>query len=119
MFEVLAGKKYHSRNRLGLIILDSNLEIGLKEFLVNNKEYYSDGDISKLFTKRHLVIAEIKKHISINDDYWKKSSHYNNLRNKLIHERATVDITDYQLADFSEVVEHILSKLFGFDFSRI
>ncbi len=118
MFEVLAGKKYHSRNRLGLIILDSNLEIALKEFLVNSNQYYSDDKISKLFSKRHLVIEEIKKHITIDDGYWKKTSYYNNLRNKLIHERATVDITDYQLADFAEVVEHILGQLFGFDFSR-
>lgn len=118
MFEVLLGKPYESRNRLGLIILDSNLEIGMKEFLVNGSNYYSDEAIGKLFKQRHLVVAEVKKSIQIEDALWQKTSHYNNLRNKLIHERATVQITDTQLVDYQSVVESILAKLFSLNFSR-
>ncbi|MEP1327108.1 ATP-binding protein [Pseudophaeobacter sp.] len=119
LFEIVSAKNYESRNRIGLIILDSNLEIGMKEFLVNHpSKFYSDSKISELFKQRHLVVNEVKSHVTVEDVYWEKSRYYNGLRNKLIHERATILITDTQLQDYRHVAEEILSKLFGFDFTR-
>ncbi|WP_414898447.1 ATP-binding protein [Rhodovulum sp. YEN HP10] len=119
LLEVVIGKKYETKNRVGLIILDSNLEIGLKEFLVNHPtEYYSDGRISDLFKWRHKVADEVQR-LGISADLpWEKARYYNGLRNKFIHERATVEITDTQLADYREVVESILSALFDLSFDR-
>ncbi len=116
--DYISRQKLVTKNRIGLTILDSTLEISFKEYLVNDcGTYYSDTDLLKIFAKRHLVIQEIKKYITdISDDDWKKVKHYNDLRNKLIHERATVDINDHQLSDFRLLVERITKKLFNLKF---
>jgi hypothetical protein len=115
---VIVGKqRLETRNRIGLLMLDSTIEIAFKEFLVNDvtSPYYSDKDIQRIFEKRHYVVAEIKKHVlnkDISDDDWKKIKYYYDLRSKLVHERATVDITDSQLSDYRLVAEKILKVLF-------
>jgi len=38
--------------------------------------------------------------------------HYANLRNKLVHERATVDILDEDVQIYWQVVERVVKKLF-------
>lgn len=119
MLEGVLSKRLETKNRIGLILLDSNLEIGLKEFLVQQSgQYYSDGDIRRIFQKRHLVIEEVQKHASLNEDLLSKASYYNSLRNKLIHERATVEVSPSQILDFRDVVEGILSQLYNFNFQR-
>lgn len=81
------------------ILLDSNFEIALKEFIVNRMDLfpphiYNDAKIVALFKARHLVINEVKAHVNLSKTLLGKVWHYYNLRNKLVHERATVGITD-------------------------
>lgn len=115
---IIGKQRLETRNRIGLLMLDSTIEIAFKEFLVNDvtSPYYSDKDIQRIFEKRHLVVAEIKRHVSnkdISEVEWKKIKHYYDLRSKLIHERATVNITDTQLRDYRLVAEKILKVLFN------
>lgn len=110
-------QRIETKNRIALLMLDSTIEIAFKEFLVNDvtSVYYSDKDIARIFEKRHLVTDEIKKHIpktEISDDDWKKIKYYYDLRSKLVHERATVDITDSQLEDHKMITEKVLKVLF-------
>ena len=82
-----------------MILLDSNFEIALKEFIVNRMDLfppniYNDAKIVAPFKARHLVINEVKAHVNLSKTLLGKVSHYYNLRNKLVHERATVGITD-------------------------
>ncbi|GLQ83068.1 hypothetical protein GCM10007881_65910 [Mesorhizobium huakuii] len=42
-----------------------------------------------------------------------KIDHYYMLRNSLIHERATQQITDTQINDYRKVIEKVLNLLFG------
>ena len=39
------------------------------------------------------------------------------MRNKLVHEKATVGVNDAQIEDFREVVESVLKKLFKLKFT--
>ncbi|MCW1955863.1 MAG: hypothetical protein KIH71_008095 [Roseobacter sp.] len=115
---VHSRNKHDTKNRIALILLDSNFEIGLKEYLVNHKErYFTDKQIAELFADRRNVIDKVKELTSFDDSLWRKAAHYYNRRNKLIHERATVDISDRDLLDYRDVVEAILSELFGLDFT--
>lgn len=114
-------KRLETKNRIALILLDSNLEIGLKEFIVHKVEYFrpdkfQDATISNLFGKRHEVINLIKPRIDVLEQDWDKVRHFYELRNKLIHERATVQITDREIADYRAIVESILNKLFELQF---
>lgn len=107
--------KLDQKNRICLILLDSILEIGFKEYLVNeSKTYYSDAQIKNIFSKRHLVHNEIKKSKTrISKRTWPKIVFYYDLRCKLIHERATMNFTDAQIAEFTSLVEYVLKKLFN------
>jgi hypothetical protein len=119
----ISKQKLETKNRISLILLDSTLEIAIKEFLVNDVNvsgvHYTDKQLLDIFSKRHLVEKEIKKYISkkeIKDEEWKKLMHYYDLRCKLVHERATVNITTNQLRDQRKLVEKVLKKLFKLKF---
>ena len=115
--DTVSRKRLQTKNRISLVILDSNLEIALKEFIVHRADIfrpdkYNDTKLLELFKRRHEVINAVKPHLSVSDSVWDKVRHYYDRRNKLVHERATLQITDAELADYREVVERILGELF-------
>jgi hypothetical protein len=121
LVELIRKQKCETKNRAALILLDSNFEIALKEFIVNRRDLfpphvYNDAKILTIFKARHSVINEVTAHITLSQTLLGKVSHYYNLRNKLVHERATVGITDAQVADYTKTVEQVLKKLFGLKF---
>jgi hypothetical protein len=106
-------------NRIALIVLDSTLEIGFKEYLVNESgAAYSDARLLSIFSNRQTVQNEIKQYVRIKAETWKKIDHYYRLRCKLVHERVTVGVSDGQIQDFREVVESVLNKLYKLKFDR-
>jgi hypothetical protein len=116
--DALFRKRIESKNRIALILLDSNLEISMKEYIVNNPRIFppkdfTDRKLSDLFSRRPNVIEAIKPHVNITDEDWGKISHYYLRRNKMIHERATVDASDREIQDYRSVVERVLKELFG------
>ncbi|HEV8131797.1 MAG TPA: hypothetical protein VGQ81_11125 [Acidobacteriota bacterium] len=116
--DLIAKQKLEQRNRIAFIVLDSTLEIAFKEYLINESgTTYNDAKLLSLFANRSLVHSEIKKYVTIKADTWKKIEHYYRLRCKLVHERATVGISDTQIEDFRDVVERLLRKLYKLKFS--
>lgn len=116
--DLITKQKLEQKNRISLILLDSTLEIAFKEFLVNDSgNSYSDAKLFDLFSNRSNVQKEVQKYINFNPELWKKIDHYYRLRNKLIHERATVGISDSQIEDYRRVVQKILNRLFKLRFS--
>lgn len=122
LVEVISKQKIETRNRAALILLDSNFEIALKEYIVNNPSKfpatkYKNNRIQSLFDSgRQAVIKEIQQHVTFPAGLLAKVSHYYLLRNSLIHERATQQITDSQVEDYRKVVERVLKLLFGLHF---
>lgn len=115
--DLIAKQKLEQRNRIALIVLDSTLEIAFKEYLVyESGAYYNDAHLLNIFKSRHSVQQEIQKYVKISVDTWKKIGHYNNLRNKFVHERGTVGLDDDQIGDYREVVEGVLKKLYRLKF---
>ena len=119
--DVVIRQKLQTKNRIALILLDSNFEIALKEFIVHRDDLfpsriYNDAKIADIFSKRHKVISEIQSKITIPKALWDRANHYYRLRNKLIHERATVDITDADIDNYRDAVEKVLGILFGLVF---
>src|SRR5258708_29415350 len=54
MLEIVIKQKFDTKNRVALILLDSNFEIALKEFIVNRKDLYpqhiyNDAKIATIF----------------------------------------------------------------------
>ena len=119
--DAVLKQRLQTRNRAALILLDSTLEIGLKEFIVERTDLflqrnYSDAKLADILSKRTLVMREVDPHLSIGQTDLKKINFYYALRNKLIHERATSLILDHQVADYRGVVERVLIKAFDLQF---
>ena len=113
--DLLFKQKLEQKNRICLILLDSILEIAFKEYLVNDSGIqYSDQHLQQIFSQRtqvQLEVSKSKKNISFTD--WKKIDYYYKMRCKLVHERASVQISDYQVEDYREIVEDVLRELFA------
>jgi hypothetical protein len=120
--DLVSRQKYETKNRAALILLDSNFEIALKEFIVHSPKLfppfkYDDAKITQLFARRTNVINEVKPHFpKLNQTLLGKISHYYMLRNKLIHERATATVTDREIEDYRDVIEKVLNMLFKLKF---
>lgn len=117
--DLISRQHLEQRNRIALIVLDSTVEIAFKEFLVHDSgAHYTDSQLLTIFKTRHTVHTEIKKYsqVKLSADMWKKIVHYSDLRNKLIHQRATAGVSDKEVEDFREVVEAVLRKLYKLKF---
>ena len=121
MVDVIGRQKFETKNRAALILLDSNFEIGLKEFIVHRKDLFPAGKytnvrLAQLFGNRTDVIKEVTAHVALPQKLLVKVSHYYDLRNNLIHQRATVRISDAEVDDYRLVIETVLKKLFHLKF---
>lgn len=117
---ILSRQRLETKNRIALILLDSNFEIALKEFIVHRGDLfppqtYTDVKIKELFERRHKVISEVSAKVQIPKILLDKAKHYYELRNKLIHERATVGIADSDIENYSNTTREILRLLFDLD----
>jgi hypothetical protein len=115
--ELLTRLNLETKNRISLILLDSNFEIALKEFIVHESTLfpptiYNNAKIAQIFQRRHLVLNEVKSKVSLPSELIAKAEHYYGLRNKLIHERATVDVMDRDIKNYRAVVAKVLKILF-------
>jgi hypothetical protein len=105
------------KNRICLILLDSALEIGFKDYLVNESgKFYSDSDLLRIFGKRHLVHQEIQPFITIDPPTWKRIKYFYGLRCELIHKKTSANIIDDDIIEFRGIVENTLKKLFNLKF---
>lgn len=118
--DYIQKQNLETKNRISLLLLDSMIEIAFKEYLVNDSgTYYNDSQIATIFKARHTVHNEIQKYITFknfSNDEWKKLKYYYDLRCKLVHERATVDITDGQLKDLKILTNKLLKILYKLKF---
>ena len=115
--EIIERQSFETKNRISLILLDSNFEIALKEFIVHRTDLfpesqYGNARISQLFSDRRAVIKEITSKVAIPRDLIERVRHYYLLRNKFIHERATVDVTSSDIKNYRSAVQKILKLLF-------
>jgi len=113
---VIYRQNLYQKNRICLIILDSTLEIGFKEYLVSIIKI-GKSKFRGICENRISVQEEIKKHTSFDDEYWNKADYYYRIRCDLIHQKAMPTIIDEDLIDYWEVVEYFLKELFGLIFN--
>ncbi len=116
--DAIGRQKLETGNRIALILLDSTFEIALKEFIVHEDSLfpprtYDQTKLTQIFARRYLVLNEIKAKVSIPDEVFRLCEHYYGIRNKLVHERATVDVTTSDVANYRLVVSRVLKTLFG------
>jgi hypothetical protein len=122
--ELINKQNLETKSRIALILLDSNFEIALKEFIVHRTDLfpsstYNNGKIEQIFSRRPSVLKEVTAKVAIPNDLLARAQHYYGLRNKLVHERATVDVTDRDIRNYQSVVAKILKILFDLNFQGV
>jgi hypothetical protein len=119
--DILERSPLETKNRISLILLDSDFEIALKEFIVHRKDLFpvrefTDIKLASLFKNRTDVIKTVRAKIQIPDQLINLANHYYEMRNKLTHERATVDVRPDDIRKYRAVVESVLHTLFDLNF---
>lgn len=115
--KIILDKPLVERNRIALIILDSTLEIAFKEYLVNEvADGVSDQRLRHLFSNRHFVEQEVRRHLTISNRDLRKVRFYYNLRCELIHRKASSSISDDDVEDYKWIVARLLRKMFALQF---
>ncbi|MBE2219331.1 MAG: ATP-binding protein [Ignavibacteria bacterium] len=122
--DLIIHRSYNQRNRIALLVLDSTLEIGLKEFLVfQSGKTYREADLDSIFStinsSRRNVIKEIRRYLLTGakyDKYWSKVEFYYKKRCDLVHSTATPNVTDEEIEEYKNVVQTIFTHLFGLRF---
>jgi hypothetical protein len=121
MVDVIERQRFETKNRISLILLDSTFEIALKEFIVHRQDLFprmqhNDAEIRRLFNQRHLVTNAILEKMRALKPLFDTANHYNATRNKLIHERATVDVADSDINNYRLTIQQLLTALFNLEF---
>jgi len=112
--ELISRQNFATKNRIALILLDSNFEIALKEYVVHTEGLNRGGrSLEELFKQRDAVLSVVQQKVSFPAATLQRIRHYYFMRNKLIHERATVEVTKSDIANFREAVAESLELLFG------
>jgi hypothetical protein len=119
--EVITRQRLETKNRIALMLLDSNFEIALKEFIVHRDDLFPPSQygrtvIQKLFDNRSDVITTITQKVPLPKALLTKAQHFYNIRNKLVHERATVEPTNTDVDAYRSTIETILTTLFDLRF---
>ena len=114
--ELISRQRFETKNRIALILLDSTFEIALKEYIVHTEGLNRGGrTLDKLFKQRDAVISVVKQKIDFDPNLLTRIKHFYQLRNKLIHERATVDVTNNDITNFRKAIDETLRLLFDLD----
>ncbi len=112
--EIISRQRLETKNRVALIILDSTFEISLKEYIVHTDGLNRKGkSLEELFKNRDEVISVVQQKIKFKTKTLARIKHYYQMRCKLIHERATIDVIDSDIENFRNAVEECLKALFG------
>jgi anti-sigma regulatory factor (Ser/Thr protein kinase) len=114
--DLIFRQKLETKNRIALILLDSTFEIALKEFIVHTDGIDKRGrTLEEIFKNRDEVISLVKQKVDIPQNVLRRVKHFYQLRNKLIHERATVGIADSDISNFRQAINECLSILFDIE----
>lgn len=115
--DVIRKQRFETGNRIALILLDSTFEIALKEYIVHTDNLNLRGrSLTQIFENRDEAISVVGQKVDLGEDNLRKISHYYMMRNKLIHERATVDVTGADISNYGETVRDSLMVLFDLEF---
>ncbi len=116
--DTISKQSLEQKNRFALIMLDSTLEIGFKEYLANEvTPAIGTQRLNNILQTRAAVVTEITTRApQIKQRDWSKINYYYTMRNNLIHQKATTSITDSEVEDYKTILKKVLKILFKLKF---
>ncbi len=112
MVDVISRQRLETGNRLALILLDTTFEIAIKEYLVHKRDMFSRQKVDNILGNRTDSIDYLRSKIVLDDDIFRLAEHYYEQRNKLVHERATLQVSDRDIEIYRSVVQRLLTSLY-------
>jgi len=109
---VIRASNLQTKNRLAMLMLDSTLEIAIRQYLTNVKKITLD---EKQHRHRDTLIKIAKGHIKLEDEVWDHLNYFWTTRNPQYHQEANVVVTDVVFEEFQDVVSHVLRILYGIE----
>lgn len=115
--DIIRRQRLQTKNRIALLLLDSCFEIALKEYIAHTDNLnLGKRTLGEIFKNRDEVIKVVRQRIPLDNATLTKIKHYYELRNKLVHEKATQDVTDDDISNYLMTVQNTLNSLFGLSF---
>jgi len=108
--KLLVDSTLEYRNRLALILLDSALEIGFREYLDNVKRIA--GLDPEAMKHRENLIKVVRRNSQITETDWGRLDFFYQLRCNCYHESASLTISDTLIAEYYTLVSSIVDLLF-------
>jgi len=109
---IIRASNLQTKNRLAMLMLDSTLEIAIRQYLTNVKKITLD---EKQHRHRETLIKIAKGHIELEDEVWDHLKYFWMTRNPQYHQEANVVVTDAVYGEFQDIVTHVLKILYGID----
>lgn len=109
---MIRASNLQTKNRLAMLMLDSTLEIAIRQYLTNVKKITLDD---KQHRHRDTLIRIAKGHIDLEAEVWDHLKYFWMTRNPQYHQEANVVVTDVVFGEFQDIVSHILKILYGID----
>lgn len=109
---MIRSTNLQTRNRLAVLMLDSTLEIAIRQYLTNVKKITLDD---KQHRHRDVLMKIAKGHIKLEDEVWDHLNYFWTTRNPQYHQEANVVVTDVVYAEFEGIVAHVLKVLYGIE----
>jgi hypothetical protein len=106
-------KNLNQKNRIILILLDSSLEISLKEYLLNDVSSFS-WNIKSMNLKEK--IDEVWKTKPLILKYKSNFLLNRNIRNTFIHDKAYMTVTSKDLEEYERNIQTVLKEIFWIKF---
>lgn len=111
--DLLLKSKLQRKNRYSLILLDSCLEIALKEYIVNVLRVQLSQSRRRF---REALISTVRDNTDFEESVWTQIEFHHNQRNLLYHETTTLDVTDEDITNFRLLVCDVLRDMFDLSF---
>jgi hypothetical protein len=102
------------KNRLCLILLDSIIEIALKDYMENvASPRPGHNRLTQILNNRHDLVGEAQKHLRLSSTDWTKIDLYYRTRCDLIHRSSVADIPDSEIEMQRSLVHKVLKRMFS------
>lgn len=110
---ILKKFKLENKNRFGLLLLDTCLEVAFRDYLLRVLDKKFSREQRSQLTPRQNLVSAVKDNSTLPKDIWKSIDFFYDMRCALYHETASPEVTDSDIESFRETVATILHELHG------
>ena len=110
---ILKKFKLENKNRFALLLLDTCLEVALRDYLFRVTEKKFNREQRNQLSHRENLVSAVRDNSNLPKETWKSIEFFYEMRCALYHETASPEVTDSDIESFRELVAAVLLELHG------